>query len=697
MAARRRGYPRLDANLHAACALIALSCLVPACGAPPPAREPPAPVAVAAVAEPEAPARVDLSPVEEPKALLLVARWKSPMKGVDQMLKLLGVPVSVAALLAAQDDEIAKLVDMDASFDVAVSLDPSSTDDDPKVLAALSIPLRSFELAEAWAERQGRLTPVHPGVLRLPAKAGDKEPCDLSMAVGDAPARIVCGAADRDLEALRGWLTRGLARTPPDSSDLVATLRAKPLKDRYLGLLRAQAAKLGEQTRTGLAAQGVLDPELLVAPAIVLDEGVRLLEDLDRIDFRTSLAAQPPALVTSGAVRFGAQGSWFTRALTDVNEHAGPPPAMFWRAPRDARAATWGRGGDPQLYDGVRSVLHKALAEALARAPLDAADKEAITAFIDTTPRAPASWVSAQGSIAKPARPAKPSTGARTPATAVADARSYVNGLIGWNIQGVEAPAADYVAWAKRGLALYDRAVNLVHTFTGTTKRASGADPKVRDALAFIPRITAVNAPPGWPKGTVAFDAVVAYDSDIVSLLLPSKGAKDGADDPPKKKGPPAAKGSLTLRLAIVPDGARTWIGFSADPDELKRRMISVMPGAPQASTLAAREGLEALTRDGQTWGGFFSAGDLLEEAVAAVAKEKPEHAQDVRDAFAALPNRGRTPILLVGTGAAGPAPSSAMEIRLQQGSLADVAALVTFLASARGHELWKKLDDATN
>ena len=239
------------------------------------------------------------------------------------------------------------------------------------MLAAVSIPLKNFDLAAAAAERDGKVTQIHPGVLRLPGKHGDKEPCDLAMAAGDAPARLVCGAGERDLDALRGWLVRGLSRTSPDTTDLVATLRAKPLKDRYLGRLRAEAAKLGDQARAGLGAQGVLDPELLVAPAIALDEGVKLIEDLDRFDFRTSLVAKPPGLVVSGALRFGAESSWLTRAITSVNVHAGPPPPMFWRAPKDARAATWGRGGDPHLYDGVRSVLHRALAEVLTRAPLD--------------------------------------------------------------------------------------------------------------------------------------------------------------------------------------------------------------------------------------------------------------------------------------------------------------------------------------
>ena len=669
-------------------ALIALSLLVPACAATPPAKEPAAPPPVASVAAEPPPPRVDLSPIDEPKTLLVVARWRSPAKGVDDLLKLLGVPLSVETLLSTKDDEMLQLLDLDATFDVAASLDPTSTEDDPKVLAAVSIPLKSFDLATAAAERDGRVTQIHPGVLRLPGKHGDKEPCDLAMAAGDAPARLVCGASERDLDALRGWLVRGLSRTAPETTDLVATLRVGPLKERYLGRLRTEAAKLGDQVRATLTAQGVLDPELLIAPAVALDEGVKLFEDLDRIDFRTSLSTSPPGLVAGGTLRFGGESSWLTRALTNVNDHPGPPPPMFWHEPKDARAATWGRGSDPHLFDGVRSVLHKALAEVLTRAPLDPADKEAITAFVDAVPKVPASWVSAQGSVARAGKPAASPRGARTGAAVVADARTYVNGLLGWSIQGVEAPAPEYVAWVKHGVALYDRAVAVVRKFAPSGKKA---DPKVQSVLAYIPRITTVSSPPGWPKGTVAFDALVTYDSDIVSALLPGKASHEDAGKPKKKA--PAVKGSLTLRLAIVPDGDHTWIGFSADPEDLKKRMNAVMPGAPDAGTLAAREGLTALAHDGQTCGGFFSVGDLLEEAVAAVEKEKPEHAQEAREAFEALPNRGRTPVLLVGSGAPGPTPSSSVEVRIQQGSLADLAALATFLVSPKGRELWKKIE----
>jgi hypothetical protein len=670
------------------CAGIAFLGLVAACAETPP---PASPAVVALVAaEPKAPAAPDLSPVEEPRGLLVVARWKSPLTAVDEALRLLGVPVSLETLLSTTEArDVATLVAPDASADLVISLDPTSTDDEPRVLLALSLPLASFDEARKVAEKEGALLAIHPGVLRLAGKHGDKAACDLAMATGDAPARLVCGGGERDLEALRGWLVRGLPRTPPATHELTASVRFKPLKDRYLPLLRTRSAALGEEARAALARQGVREPDLLAAPEIALDEGMKLLADLDGLELRSAITRGPSQVVAGGSVRFGAQTSWMTRALTDVNDKAGPAPPMFWRVPRDAYSATWGRSSDPRLFDGLRGVLHKAVAEGLARAPLSPADKEVIEAFADGAPRLSGNWVTANGFLPGAKRPAAKAH--RTPAEALADARALAVSALGWTLIGVDAPAADYVTWAKQGLDVYTHGVRFVRE---TLTAAKGTPPKDLELLGFIPRVTTTTSPPGWPKGTVAFDVLLTYDSDVAAALLDLKTHASPRGVAPKKKAP-AAKGSLTLRLAIVPEGERTWIGFAADVDGLKQRMSAVLSGAPPEGTLARREGLEGLREPGQIWGGFFSVGELLQAVVEGVEKEKPEHAAGARAALATLPNKGRTPILLVGTGTAGRAPSSTAELRVQQGSLADLAAMVSFLASPVGQKLFKTLDAA--
>lgn len=660
--------------------------LLSACGGPPPPVEPTQPTASVA-AEPAPPTTPDLSPAPEPPGLLLVARWKGPAKSIDQMLKLFGAPVSIESLINKEGGDAAKLLDLDGSVDAAVLLDPGSADAEPKFSGAVSIPLKSFEEARASAEKDAGVTAIRPGVVRLVSKKSEKEVCDLIVAAGDAAARLVCGGSAREVEALRDWLSRGLPRTPPESSGLNATLRAGSLKDRYLGKLRTQAAKATDEARAAMTAQNVGDPDLLAAPGVVLEEGLRFLEDLDRVDVKVALGTTPPELTSGGSVRFHSKSSWFTRVLTDANDRPGPAPEIFWRVPKDAYSATWGRGADPRLFDGVRAVAHKAVAEALGRVPMiPAADKAALEAFVDGAPKTTGLWVSATGLV-----PSRKKAGAKP--DVIAEARDIVTSTLGWHVSGVEAPAAEYVAWARQGLDVYTRALRLVKEFSAVKKAVSSKPGKKEpDLMELVPRVKEVKSPPGYPKGTVAFDIVLHFDGDVADLLLPKK-AKKALEGALKTKSTAGAKGSMTLRLAITPDGDRTWIGFSADLDELKKRMNAVMSGAPREGTLATREGLEPLRQPGQTWGGFFGFGEILEKAVEAVAKEKPEHAADARAILATLPNKGKTPLLLVGSGAAGQAPSSGVEVRLQAGSLADISAVVAFLASPKGREILKKID----
>jgi hypothetical protein len=531
--------------------------------------------------------------------------------------------------------------------------------------------VRSFDEAKLGFEKDGSVARLAPGVVRLESKKKEKGVCDLAVAAGDAPARVVCGDQAKAVDALRPWLTRTLPRTAPVPGELNVSVRAAPLRARYLAPLRAKATTLADEGRAELQKKNIRDPDLLAAPSVVLDEGLHFLEDLDAVDLRVSFTKSPPELVAGGVLHFAGKSAWLTRVITEANDKAGPPPPIFWRVPRDATSATWGRGNDPRLYDGVRRVVRKALVEVLSSAPLPDADKGALIGFVDGVPLSSGAWVTSQG-LGK----GKAAVKATSPNDPI-DLKQIATAAIGWSVVGVEAPAAAYVAWAKQGVDVYARAVRIARDF------AKGAKVQTKHTLDVLPRVQVATSPPGWPKGTVAFD--VSVSSELPALFLPKK--KD-AEEPKKAK---TLKGAITIRLAIVPDGDRTWIGFSADPDDLKKRMNSVMPGAPEQGTLAAREGLEPLRAPGQTWGGFFSAGDLLERALEALEHEKPENAADAHTAMAALPNRGRTPVLFVGKGTGGDRPSNTAEVRLEAGTLADIAALAGFLTSTRGKELLKK------
>jgi hypothetical protein len=571
-----------------------------------------------------------------------------------------------------------------------VILDPDGADDEPKPLWAVSVPLKSFDAARANAEKENGVTAIRPGVVRVTPKKNEKEVCDLTVAAGEAQgvaggaaARAVCGDV-KGVEALREWFARGVPRLPPEASAFTASLRAGPLKDRYLGKLRAEAHKAGDEARSALTAQNVGDPDLLAAPGVALEEGLRFLEDVDRLEIRSTLVTTPPEIQWSGSLRFGGKTSWLTRVLTDVNDRSGPVPELFWHAPRDAYSATWGRGADPHLFTGIRGIVHKALEEALGRIPLlPAGEKAAIEAFVDGVPKSPGAWVSSSGILASHKKPgAKPDP--------LVDARDIMTMTLGWHVTGLDAPSTEYVAWARQGLDLYNHLVHLAKEFAGAGKALAGkGGGKKSDPLELIPKIKEVKSPPGWPKGTVAFDVLLNFDAELAEILL-SRKAREAMKDALKDK--KTAKVSMTLRLAIVPDGDHTWIGFSADLDELKKRLNAVIAGAPKPGTLAAREGLDELKQPGQTWGGFIGIGEILERTLETLEREDPKHTAEAKEILASLPNKGKTPLLLIGTGTGGGAPSSSVEVRLQSGTLADAAGLVTFLLSPRGKELLDKV-----
>jgi hypothetical protein len=653
--------------------------LVAACGeAPPPVVSVPKPAPVVVAAP-------DLSPVAEPKSLLALVRWKAPTHGIEHALHLLALPLSIDAMLEKAEPEVFRALRLDASFDAAVALDPSSADDDPKVFVVASVPLASFAEARAAAERRyAGLEEIAPGVLRIPAKANAEARCDLAMSVGDAPARVVCGAKTRDLDALRDYMTRGLAHAPPARDALEASVRFRALKDRWLPRLHAESATLEKAARGYLEREGVHDAELLAVPGVAIQESERFADDLDRLDFRFGLNDKPPEFFGGGTLRFAGRSSWLTQVLTDASTHEQPAPAMFWRLPKDASSASWGQSGDPARFEGIRHVVHAAMGAALDRLPALPADKGALVAFVDHVPKASGPWVYATGTLRFDALPEKP--GPHSTAAVLAEAKAYATTALGWVLVGVHGNPDPYVTWGKEAVDMYQRGVR----FAKTTMVKTAAD---KDLVAFIPTFTAVSAPPGWPKGTVAFDLRVTFDREAAEVLLPhEKDPQPIANSKSKaaKKPPRSAsqKESITLRLAVVPDGDDTWIGFSGDPAELLKRVKAAMSGGPDAATIAKREGLGPLHAGDRTSGGFVTFGDAIDGAVKGWLREKPKNAELVEALVAAMPNRGATPILFSGSGTGGNAPSLSAELRLEQGTLVDIAGLVSFLLSERGRKL---------
>src|SRR4051812_3558258 len=204
-------------------------------GAPPPpplvttqAPPPAPPVALAAV--------TDVAEVAEPSHVIGVMRWKSPKDTLDIIYQWVGVHLNPSDLASDPlEKKLAEMANTDAPVDLVVALDPKSNSLDKEPMAALSIGVRSLEEVRKAGLAAGVLTELRPGEYKLaPKKAKrDRSYCVLRAAVGVAPARVVCGHHERDIEALLPYMTRTLPKRDLGPSDVHLEFRMPPVLDMY--------------------------------------------------------------------------------------------------------------------------------------------------------------------------------------------------------------------------------------------------------------------------------------------------------------------------------------------------------------------------------------------------------------------------------------------------------------------------------
>jgi hypothetical protein len=652
-----------------------------ACGA----TAPPAPPVVVAQAQPVAPAAPvgpDLSSVPEPRALTLLARLHNPIATAAAVGRSIGYPFDLGALLRSLSDKQSDVLKLDAAVDFAVALDPSSTDEEPKFFGAVSVPVRSLEEARAVLARE-TMTQIRPGVYRETLRSGsdpDDEGflCDLAASVGDAPARLVCGQAEADLDALGPWLARGMPMASFGRGDLHVQLRARPLQERYGSLLKNQADLAAIAASAWLSTEaGVQDPRLLSAPGSVLAEGVGFVQDMDALTIDGVLDASGGTMTLEGTLRMRSSRSWLTRLLTDRNDRAGAPPPIFWQAPRESDSASFGRGQDPKLFEGIRRTLELAMSTALTKAKVPAADRKPIEEWVASMPLADAAAVAARGPVRSSYKPKPPAQ--RKPADAIEQARAFVNGYLGWYLVGVDTPAAPHAAWLRKTADACAAAVRQLKAHKGPGKLD-------KDDLRWVPTMKVVSAPAGFPKEAVALELSVDVDSRAIWEVTGH--LSGGVDVPPHPEGP-AAKGKITLHMVVVPDGpGRSWMGYSADAETLRKRMAAALSGAPREGTIAAMPGLEPLRTPASTWAGFVIYGSMLDGYFDLLRGGHEPAIALVEQAMKSAPNRFNTPLLVIGSGTAGAAPSTTVRVRMQKGTLDDIGALVRFLTSEKGRKL---------
>lgn len=643
-----------------------------ACGPAPQPQQPTAVVTAPAVsaAPPSAPTP-ELGAVPDPDGLVLIARVRNPsatFASATQIAGLAGMTLPMLLRMAG-GGERADLLGLDQSFDLAMTLDPASTSEDPKFLAAVSMPLRELERTRTRLAPDA--SPIAPGVYRglldplddgKGKKPGKDSVCDLAASAGEAPARLVCSESERELDVLRAWMTRTLPRTPPAPSDLHVELRARPFQDRFANEIVRGVDELTQSAATFLQTEAkIQDPELLEAPGIVLREAASFFNDVDAVKIDASVHGASSEASMRTTLAFRSTHGWYTRLLTHRNDRTGPPPSLFWRLPKDSDTALYGRGQDGSYYEGIYRVLRLATTRLLGLGNVSARSRAAVEDFLAVMPDPDVLTASASGSL-----PSAPASGEiTTPEKAVKAFQSMAGSWLGWSVSGFEAPSAAYASSVRKGALALDLLLRELKMKLPAKDRT------------WVPTVRTLANPVGLPRGSVAVDLAWSFDSKVAWAITGPKGKEH-----PKGR---TARGTLTLRVAVVPDGdRRTWIGFSADPATLNKHLAMSVASAPEGGTIAALPGLELLRREPAAYAGFLSYGAALERSLGMSGKLGTPDSEWLASALAALPNRLRTPMLLVGSGTTGPAPSSSLEVRLQKGSVEDLVALVRYAIAHR-------------
>lgn len=634
--------------------------VVPTEAAPPPAT---AAIAVAA------PAAYDLAPVAEPSDVIGLLRWKSPNVDLTNLGSCSNVPSAILEQLpriglgkafekAFRDQvdgaSLAGLVAMNAPVDAVVTLDGSRT---PKPLFAIAVGLTSLEAAKHAAEAKGPLTEIVPGVWRI----GDKErrglSCAIAVSAGATSARLVCAEKEKDVTALAPFLTRSLPTLAPAPADLRLELRVAPMDTRFGDQLRQQLRALPVLAQTqATIGEPDFDNALMASATALTDELGAIVGDLDKLQIDATMD-KGTCLTSTTTLQMRGKSSWMVNTMIDRADRVGPPPAIFWRAPRDASSVFYGRGSDPSRYTEILRTLRTMLVGGMKKLAIGSDDdRKALADLIALPLSKDTNTVSASG-YSTPVAPkagAAPAQG-RGPAARLADAI----GNLGWYVMGFDDGADALAKQLKDFVAVYNR-----KGLRAPLKKELGKDD------AYLPTVKVVAAPASLGRG--AFDIEVKFD-------LPNDDTSSGA---PGVKAKPAknARTTLTFHLLLLVDGKGAWVGFGGNRDEVVKHLLMSKSGAPDAETIASRPGLEPLKSGKSLSAGFFTLNSVLkavENGLGSEMASKPTEFTEMKRVMSQIPNKGDTPIFFTTTAAAGAAPRVEMKLEMTKGAFEDIGSMV--------------------
>ena len=638
---------------------------------------PPAPAATGvAVAVPPA---YDLAPVAEPVDVIGLVRWKSPSVDINNLGSCSNIPGGVLDQLPriglgkafqksfrdqVDGAELAGLVALDAPVDAVVTLDGSSRS--PKPVFAVAIGLTSLEGAKHAAGAKGALTEIVPGVWRI----GDKERRGLSCAVvvssGATPARLVCGEREKDVTTLAPYLTRTLPTQAPASSDFHLEVRVAPIDTRFGDQLRQQLRALPILAQTqATIGEPDFDNALMASASALSDELGALVGDLDKLQVDATLD-KTTCLTSSTALQMRGKASWLVNTLIDRTDRSGPPPAIFWRAPRDASSVYYGRGSDPSRYTEILRTLRAMLVGGMKKLDVGSdADRKALADLVALPLSKDTNTMSASGhsgaAAPKPGAGLKPGPASHV-VTSAGLASTFAN--LGWTVVGFDDGADAVTKQLKDFVAVYNR-----KGLRDPLKKALGDD------AAYLPTVKIVAAPAALGKGTLAVEVKFDLPDDSVDSIIAR-----GSPGPKSKPAKVITKTTLTFHLLLVTEGKTAWFGFGVNRDDVVKHMLMSKSGSPDSETIASRPGLEPLKSGKNMSGGFFTLNTFLkalEGGISTGLADQPAQLAEAKRVMSQIPNKGETPIFLTSTTTGGATPRTELKVEMTKGSFEDIGSMV--------------------
>lgn len=622
----------------------ALPLAVSGCGgAPPPAAAaPPAHVVSAApVAKEEAP---DLTPVAAPADLVALARFKTPRTAVETISAWAGLPYKLHDVLPAELKDLESVVAWDAPLEAAVALDPLGEGKVPQPLAVVSLGLTSLDGALSFVRGRGqRVRQLRAGVYRI----GDSEAwsCAIGVALGSAPARLVCGERANDVDGLFNYATRGLPSLPLPSLDFQMELRLAPVKTKYAAEIGSARLLGGFLLREVQLDNPRFDRALSDVAYGLIDETTAFVQDLDKVRIEGNLDSGKSVANLRFDMKFTSQKSWLVQASAETLSMAEPAPEAFWQLPADSTGAGYTVGWKPGRLKPLGHTLSDLLDAFLATEKVPTALRDQSTKALDGLFAMNTKHVLARGELTD--IPSEP--------LLAADYRA-----LGWEIAGIEGDP-------KALLALMDGIHGVLNNRDlPRALKAQGLtlDPKLMLKLSGH----AVNVKGFKPGAKV-------YHLDVPVEVFAKLVKQYGVELPLVKTKTPVK--TLPLSFIVAYDGERTWAGESPDEKALIKRLEGLKD--PKQAALRTREGLEALKGTPRVAGGFLTVASFSGQLGAAGA-----HGADADQMISALPHHGQTPIVYTADlSASGPELSSSFLV--PRASIEDIGALVPVLVLMGG------------